>query len=146
MCVKKLVKRSHIIISKESRFISPRKIGIDSCVLVELVNNLSLFSDVAMKIFNRRDIFITHKICFWETIEVLVKKHGWGKSEAIKSLKNLLTKLNIKIDNNSTINPNKLLLMKNKCEKLGAEFHELIQQSCITSRKLALTRWLTITS
>lgn len=73
---------AHLAIRREIKFVGTRKVGIDSGPLVDIIDNPIFFSDQTLKIFNKEDLFYTHRICLGEVIDCLVEKKGMDKEEA----------------------------------------------------------------
>ena len=69
-------KRSVII--RQTWFNGPRKIGIDSSCLYDLISNPILFSSQRSRIFDQSGIFYTHRICFQEVRNKLIEKEKYS--------------------------------------------------------------------
>lgn len=73
------------------------KIGIDSGVIICLIDNPFLFTYQASKVFDRKGLFFTHERNVIESKRVLVRDYNFGEERAEKELKEFLDRHNIKI-------------------------------------------------
>lgn len=72
-----------------------RKIGLDTNVLIKLYDSPALFSYEEARIFNRRDVIFTHRLCFLELVKY-IKKKGFDENEANHQARDFLNSHNIK--------------------------------------------------
>src|SRR3989344_4760755 len=90
-------KTTKIVLKRQTKFRGPRKIGIDSSCLYDLISSPELFSHQHARIFKTEGIFYTHRICFSEVRDKLMEKENYSKDEAEKEVKNFLKNNNINI-------------------------------------------------
>lgn len=80
-----MIKRG-IKITREAYFKGARKVGLDSGMLISLVDNANLFSEYVLKIDEECGLSFTHEICVEEAVEVLFRDYDWKKEEAQKAV------------------------------------------------------------
>ena len=85
-----LVAKRGIKITRETYFKGARKVGLDSGMLISLVDNANLFSTYILKIDEEEALLFTHEICIKEAVEVLFRDYGWKKEEAEKAVTKFL--------------------------------------------------------
>lgn len=81
-----------------------RKIGLDSCVIVDMIEYMEMLSYVS-KLFQEPDLLYTHEICVRETISILCTKKNYSKEQSEKLVNDFLTNNNIKIIKSDKNNP-----------------------------------------
>lgn len=79
-----------IRITWETYFKGARKVGLDSGMLISLVDNAQLFSDYLLKIDEEEGLLFTHEICTEEAVEVLSRDYGWKREDAQKAVQKFL--------------------------------------------------------
>jgi len=114
-------KTTKIVLKRQTKFRGPRKIGIDSSCLYDLISSPELFSHQHARIFKTEGIFYTHRICFSEVRDKLMEKENYSKDEAEKEVKNFLKNNNINIIEKDFSNKELLKELYRRCknEKIG---------------------------
>ncbi len=112
-----------IKITRESYFKGARKVGLDSGMLISLIDNANLFSEYILKIDAEEGLLFTHEICVEEAINVLSKDYGWKKEEAQKAVQKFLQEHNIEVIPRDRTNSELVREMFRKCRTAGIEFH-----------------------
>jgi len=111
------------IIKRHTQFKGPRKIGIDSSCLYDLITSPELFSDQHARIFKIKGIFFTHRICFSEVRDKLIEKKGYKKEEAEKEVKNFLNENNINIIEKDFTKQHILKELYKRCKENNIAIH-----------------------
>lgn len=91
------LKRKEFRIQKWPKRTEKRKIGLDSCVLIELIDRPEFFNNKAADIFKEKNLIFTHRLCVKETVNWLVKKRGELPEEAEEKVKEFLSEKNISV-------------------------------------------------
>lgn len=112
-----------IRITRESYFKGARKVGLDSGMLISLVDNSSLFSDYILKIDEEEGLLFTHEICTQEAVEVLSRDYGWRKEDAHKTVQKFMEEHNIDVISRDKVNSDAVQWMFQECKKAGIDFH-----------------------
>lgn len=110
-------------ITRETFFQGTRKVGLDSGMLISLVNNTNLFSEYILKIDEEKGLLFTHKICTEEAVEVLSRDFGWNKEEANKLVDKFLKDHSIDIIPRDKGNSDIVRWMFGECKKAKIDFH-----------------------
>jgi len=90
-------KHKQFIIQRKSKFQGQRKVGIDSCVLIDFIDTPFVTQYQQLKIFGPADLFFTHPICKSETIAILSDKKRLSSEEAEKQVSEFLINNNISL-------------------------------------------------
>ena len=115
-----------LLIKRETKFIGERKVGLDSGVIIETIDNLGMYSNELNKIFSDNKVFYVHKRSLEpnaEVIKILVKKRGYTKEKAIKEVFDFLKKYKIEIVEKDFNNKEILDDLMKKCKKNNIEIH-----------------------
>ena len=112
-----------IKISRETYFKGTREVGLDSGMLISLVDNACLFSDYLLKIDEEKGLLFTHEICTEEATEVLSRDYGWKREDVHKAVQNFLQEHSIDIIPRDRNNSDTVRWMFEKCKKVGIDFH-----------------------
>jgi len=112
-----------IKITRETYFKGARKVGLDSGMLISLVDNASLFSEYILKIDEEEGLLFTHEICTEEAVEVLSRDYDWDKEEAKKAVDEFLKDHNIDIIPRDRGNSETVHWMIKECKKAKIDFH-----------------------
>jgi len=100
-----------------------RKIGLDSGMLISLVDNSQLFSEYALKIENEEGLLFTHEICLREAVDVLVRDYRFVKDDAYIAVMKFIRKYNIGVLPRDRTNAETVRMMFRECKKAGITFH-----------------------
>lgn len=117
------MKAESFSIERKTKFQGPRKVGLDTGILIDLIDNPTFFSYQALRIFKRNNLFFTHRRCFKEAVDWLIEKRSYSKEKAEKEVNDFLKKNNIKIIEIDKSNKELLKSMVNRCKKQKIEFH-----------------------
>ena len=112
-----------IKITRETYFKGARKVGLDSGMLISLVDNTNLFSEYVLKMDEEEGLLFTHEICTEEAVEVLSRDYGWRKEEAQKAVKKFLDEHNIDVISRDKGNSETVHWMFQECKKARIDFH-----------------------
>ncbi len=112
-----------IKITRESYFKGVRKVGLDSGMLISLVDNAILFSEYILKIDEEEGLLFTHEICIEEAIDVLPRDYKWTEENARKAVQKFLQEHNIEIIPRARTNSETVREMFKKCKAAMIEFH-----------------------
>ena len=112
-----------IKITREIYFKGARKVGLDSGMLISLVDNTVLFSEYLLKIDEEEGLLFTHEICTEEAVEVLTRDYGWKQENAPKAVKKFLEDHNIVIIPRDRGNSDTVRWMFQECKKAKIDFH-----------------------
>lgn len=112
-----------IKITRETFFTGTRKVGLDSGMLISLVDNKSLFSDYILKIDEERGLLFSHQICVEEAIEVLSRDYSYSKEKAKKEVDKFLKEHGIEIIPRDRTNSETIRWMFKKCKEAKIGFH-----------------------
>ncbi len=112
-----------IKITKETYFKGTRKVGLDSGMLISLVDNATLFSEYILKIDEEEGLLFTHEICTEEAVEVLSRDYRWKKEDAHKAVQKFLDEHNIEVIPRDRGNSEKVRWMFEECKKASIDFH-----------------------
>lgn len=112
-----------IKITRETYFKGARRVGVDSGVLISLIDNAQLFSDYLLKIDEEDGLLFTHEICTEEAVEVLSRNYGWKKEDAEIAVKKFLNEHNIEVILRDRGNSDTVRWMFEECKKAGIDFH-----------------------
>jgi len=112
-----------IKITRETYFKGARKVGLDSGMLISLIDNANLFSEYILKIDEEDGLLFTHEICTEEAVEVLSRDYKWKKEEAQKAVMKFLEEHNIEIIPRDKGNADTVRWMFDECKKAGIDFH-----------------------
>ncbi len=85
-----------ITIKRAARFYGKRKVGLDSCVIIDMIEYPEMLFYVK-NLFKEKDLFYTHKICVEEITKVLSSKRNSSTNETRKNVLNFLKENNIKV-------------------------------------------------
>lgn len=110
-------------ITRETYFKGARKVGLDSGMLISLIDNAQLFSDYLLKIDEEEGLLYTHKICIEEAVEVLSRDYGWKKEEAHLAVQRFLQEHNIEVISRDRANSETVQWMFEECQKASLDFH-----------------------
>lgn len=117
-----MTKRS-IKITRETYFKGARKVGLDSGMLISLVDNAQLFSEYFLKIDEEEGLLFTHEICIEESIEVLSRDYGWKEEDAHTAVQKFLKEYNITVIPRDRGNSDTVRWMFVESKKAGIGFH-----------------------
>jgi len=92
-----------ITIKRTTKFYGKRKIGLDSCVIIDMMEYIEMLFYVK-NLFREKDLFYTHEICVEEITKVLSSKRNSSTDETRKIVLNFLKENNIKIIKRNTEN------------------------------------------
>lgn len=112
-----------IKITREAYFKGARKVGLDSGMLISLVDNSNLFSEYLLKIDEEEGLLFTHEICTEEAVEVLSRDYGWKREDAHAAVQKFLKERNIDILPRDKANSDTVHWMIQECKKAGIDFH-----------------------
>ena len=112
-----------IKITKETYFKGTRKVGLDSGMLISLVDNATLFSEYILKIDEEEGLLFTHEICTEEAVEVLSRDYRWKKEDAHKAVQKFLDEHNIEVIPRDRGNSETVRWMFEECKKASIDFH-----------------------
>lgn len=122
--------------------------GLDSGMLISLVDNAQLFSDYLLKIDEEEGLLFTHEICTEEAVEVLSRDYGWKREEAQGAVQKFLEEHNIDTIPRDRANSETVQWMFEECKKAGINFIRRIASSLLIFTRMASTKFIltTITS
>ncbi len=100
-----------------------QKIGLDSSVIIDLIDNKELFFYREQEIFSNKGLFVTHKRCIKEVKDWLIEKRGYEENKALEDINNFLKEHNIKLIEADLSNKSLLTRMKRECAERNIEFH-----------------------
>jgi len=112
-----------IKITREIYFKSARKVGLDSGMLISLVDNSNLFSDYILKIDDEDGLLFTHEICTEEAVEVLTRDYRWNREDARKAVQKFMDEHNIDVISRDKLNSDTVRWMFQECKNAGIDFH-----------------------
>ncbi len=112
-----------IKITRETYFKGVRKVGLDSGMLISLVDNAQLFSDYLLKIDEEEGLLFTHEICTEEAVEVLSRDYSWKREDAQKAVHKFLKERNVEIISRDRGNSETVRWMFEECKKAKIDFH-----------------------
>jgi len=112
-----------IRLTKQFNFKGKRRIGLDSCVIIDMMDSKELFSFKEIKIFSETGLFVTHRRCIKEVTEWLIEKRSFNKKTAFEEVDKFLKEHNISIVEVNISNKDLLEQMKRECAKKKIEFH-----------------------
>ena len=112
-----------IRITREIYFKGARKVGLDSGIIISLVDNADLFSEYILKIDEEEGLLFTHEICTEEAVEVLSRDYNWSKEQAKKAVDKFLNDHNIEIIPRDRENSDTVIMMFQECKKAKIDFH-----------------------
>ncbi len=118
-----LPKEEGFIITRHTQFRGPRKIGIDSCCLYDLIIYPELFGSEHSRVFGIGGLFLTHRICFKEVTKKLIEKEKITKEEAEEKLAVFLKKNNITIIESDLQNKEILIKLYKNCKDKKINIH-----------------------
>lgn len=117
-----MIKRG-INIIRETCFNGARKVGLDSGMLISLVDNKALFSSYILQIDEEKGLLYTHKICVEEAIEVLSRNYNLSKENAEKEVEKFLKERSINILPRDKTNSDTVREMFRECKNARITFH-----------------------
>lgn len=103
--------------------VGPRKVGLDSCVLYDLIVNPLVFSREHAKIFEVNDVMFTHRICLSEVKDKLIEKQGYTEKDAKEEVLRYLKEHNIGIVERDFANQQILNELYEKCRRVKIDIH-----------------------
>lgn len=112
-----------IKITRESFFRGVHKVGLDSGMLISLVDNKDLFSEYILKIDQEDGLLFTHEICVDEAIEVLSRDYQWNKEQASKAVYSFLQEYHIEVLPRDPTNAEMVKSMYRLCKEAKIDFH-----------------------
>ena len=112
-----------IKITREAYFEGARKVGLDSGMLISLVDNEQLFSEYILRIDEEKGLLFTHQICVEESIEVLSRDYGYEKEDAERRVEKFLQEHGIEILPRDRINTETVRMMFQRCKAAKIDFH-----------------------
>lgn len=112
-----------IKITRETYFEGARKVGLDSGMLISLVDNEQLFSEYILKIDEEKGLLFTHEICVEESIEVLSRDYGHEKEKAKLKVEKFLQDHGIEILPRDRTNTETVKMMFQQCKTAKIDFH-----------------------
>ena len=118
-----LVTKRGLKITRETYFKGARKVGLDSGMLISLVDNAQLFSDYLLKIDEEEGLLFTHEICTEEAVEVLSRDYKWKREDAQKAVQKFLEEHSIEVIPRDRGNSETVRWMFEECKKAGIDFH-----------------------
>lgn len=100
-----------------------RKVGLDSGMLISLVDNSILFSEYLLKIDEEQGLLFTHEICIEEATEVLSRDYKYEKGKAKEEVQKFLSEHKITVIPRDRLNTETVRWMFRRCKKTETEFH-----------------------
>lgn len=117
------MKEEILSITRQTAFAGPRKVGLDSGMLISLIDNRHLFSEYILKIDNEKGLLFTHEICVGEAVNVLSRDYGFSEKQARSEIELFLKERSIAVLPRDKSNANTVRAMYRKCKSAGIEFH-----------------------
>lgn len=109
-------------IGREAHFKGERKVGLDSGVIISLIDN-PLFNQIKLEIFTKNNLFFTHRICIKEIKNWLIKNRNFSEEKAEKEVDEFIKEYNINIIEIDKSNKYLLLEMIKQCKEAKIKFH-----------------------
>ncbi|MBI5073437.1 hypothetical protein HZA99_06490 [Candidatus Woesearchaeota archaeon] len=98
-----------------------RRVGLDSGMLICLVDSKELFSEYALKIDEEDGLLFTHEICVEEAVEVLSRDYKYENAK--EQIDKFLKERNIFVMKRDRGNSDTVRWMFQKCKEAKIEFH-----------------------
>lgn len=112
-----------IKITRETFLQGLRKVGLDSGMLIRLIDNPALFASYHLQIDEEEGLLFTHAICIEETQTVLTLDFGYEQSKAKEAVERFIKEHHIEIIPRDRGNSDIVGWMFRECKKSGIVFH-----------------------
>ncbi len=115
--------QEEITITRTVYFKGIRKVGLDSGMLISLVDNKTLFSEYLLKIDEEDGLLFTHAICTEEAVEVLARNYKYDREKGMQEVQKFLSEHQIYVIPRDRLNGETVRWMFRKCKEARIEFH-----------------------
>ncbi|MDD5417317.1 MAG: PIN domain-containing protein [Candidatus Nanoarchaeia archaeon] len=122
--MKKAGGNNEIVISRTVSYTGVRKVGLDSCVLYNLIVYVEDFDKKRAEIFNNDNLIFTHQACLKETKKNLMKYEDYTEEEARDEVIAYINKKKIGTINADPTNTKILYDLREKCRKENIGLHK----------------------
>ena len=106
------------------KFSGQRKIGLDTGLIVRIIDNPSLYADYSCKLKAEKGVLYTHKVCEGEAVTILVRDYGYSEGQARASVRAFIKEWGVTILGNHSEIMKTYSMIEKKCEKARIEFHD----------------------